>query len=94
MTREQTPCADCGAPIMLARVAGKPSARVPLEPFPDRAGDVPVVVLRHYLMVVGRDEGGSTKRYERHRCVPAGRIVRAPEHRAQQLDLFGTGETP
>ena len=88
MGARQTACPDCGGMTVVARVPGRPGAAVRLEPFPDRDGDVRVAVLRRDLLLLGRDDPARGVRYERHQCGPTG--VRAPQHRPNQLDLFGS----
>jgi len=82
----------CGAPIVKAKAPNGGWMR--LEPWPDPAGEVRVEVLAQ-LRVLPRFEPSNrnTKRYERHRCVPARKAVTRPAKPAEQMTLDEGGSS-
>lgn len=80
----------CGAPIVKAKAVN--GGWMPLEPYPDPEGNIRVEVL-HRLRVLPSFEPSNrnTKRYERHRCVPAHKAVTRPREPHEQLQMTDDG---
>lgn len=87
MSARQKPCPDCRDLIVTA--AAPNGGRLRLEPYPAPRGKYRVDVLAHGLVVLTNRQNDSarTKRYDPHKCTPAGKAVRRPEVRPQQLEL-------
>lgn len=96
MSRRMKPCGGpggCGGGIVKAKAPN--GGWMKLEPYPDPQGEYRVDVLDDALVVLADGEPSSarTKRYERHRCVPAAKA--APRAgRPTQLALTESGEPP
>ena len=86
MTARQKACKKCGDAIVLAKAPN--GGWMSLAPYPDPEGEYRVDVLGPSLVVLPdrAQSSRATKRYEKHRCVPAAKAV-PRAGRPQQLAL-------